>query len=102
MMTAPRFEAVSLTQSRRTVPAIKEVLAQLEAGDRRGLDDPSLPARLQELEARARSLRHRGGPFASVRLSPAAQAIATTLKNKPYSGLGTATEGVHQPQPVRQ
>ena len=56
MMTAPRFEAVSLTQSRRAVPAIKEVLAQLEAGDTRGLEDPSLPARLQELEARARSL----------------------------------------------
>ena len=102
MMTAPRFEAVSLTQSRRAVPAIREVLAQLEAGDTRGLDDPSLSARLRELEARARSLRHRGGPFASVRRSPAAQAIATALKNKPCSGLGKATEGYAQPQPIRQ
>lgn len=84
------------------MPAIKEVLAQLEVGDPIGLADPSLLARLQELEARARSLRHRGGPFASVRLSPAAQAMLTALKDKPCTGLGTATEGHAPPQPIRQ
>jgi len=99
MMTAPRFQAVSLTRSRRAVPAIKEVLAQLEAGDASGLADPSLSARLRELEARACGLRHRGGPFASVRLSPAAQALLAALKDKPCTGLGTATEG-YAPAPA--
>ena len=102
MMTAPRFEAVSSTQGSRAVPAIREVLAQLEAGDPTGLTDPSLLTRLQELEARARSLRHRGGLFASVRLSPTAQAMLTALRNKPCTGVGTATEGYAQAPPIRQ
>jgi len=93
MVTATRFETVSQKQRCRLVADVKDALRRLEAGrlpvDRDGL----VKAGLSALEARARRLRRRGGPYATVRLSNQAEALRVMLESESCSGLVPATDG---------
>jgi len=93
MVTATRFETVSQQQGCRLVAEVKDALRRFEAGRLPVDRDGSVQAGLSALEARARSLRGRGGPYGTVRLSKQAEALRAMLESESCSGLVPATDG---------
>lgn len=93
MVTATRFETVSQEQGCRLVADVRDALRQLEAGRLPVDRDGSVQAGLSALEARARRLRRRGGPYATVCLSSQTEALRAMLESESCSGLVPATDG---------